>query len=86
MEYDLHTKEDRRLRKRTGDNVDYPFALLILLLFKLLYFTVHFGFSVSPSALGVTAALFAGINLLALAKLYGVSPEELLKSVETKNA
>ena len=25
-------------------------------------------------------------NLLALAKLYGVSPEELLKSVETKNA
>ena len=25
-------------------------------------------------------------NLLALARLYGVSPEELLKSVETKNA
>ena len=25
-------------------------------------------------------------NLLALAKLYGVSPEEFLKSVETKNA
>lgn len=35
MEYDLHTKEDRRLRKRTGDNVDYPFALLILLLLGL---------------------------------------------------
>ncbi len=35
MEYDLHTKEDRRLRTRTGDNVDYPFALLILLLLGL---------------------------------------------------
>lgn len=35
MEYDLHTKEDRRLRKRTGDNVDYPFLLLILLLLGL---------------------------------------------------
>ena len=35
MEYDLHTKEDRRLRKRAGDNVDYPFLLLILLLLGL---------------------------------------------------
>ena len=32
LERDLHAKEDRRLWKRAGESVDYPFLFLVLLL------------------------------------------------------
>lgn len=40
--------------------------LLMLLIFKLLFFTVHYGFLISPLAIIITALLFCGIYFLAL--------------------
>lgn len=57
--------------------------LLLLLLYKILFFTVQFGFSVNFTSVAVTAALFAGIYLVALMRnLLHVSlskPVELLR-------
>lgn len=57
--------------------------LLLLLLCKILFFPVQFGFVVNLSSVGVTALLFAGIYLIALARnLLHVSlskPVELLR-------
>ena len=57
--------------------------LLLLALFRLLFFQVHFGFSVNPVAVAITAALFAGIYLLTLLfnffKLCITNPVDLLK-------
>lgn len=57
--------------------------LLLLLLYKLLFFPVQFGFTVNFFSVGVTAALFAAIYLIALARnLVHVSlskPVELLR-------
>ncbi len=57
--------------------------LLLLLLYKLLFFPVQFGFTVNFFSVGVTAALFAAIYLIALARnLVHVSlskPVELLQ-------
>ena len=58
--------------------------LLLLLLCKLVRFPVRMGFSVSGMGLGVTAGLFAGLFLLALAsnlfRLARAKPIELLHS------
>lgn len=57
--------------------------LMLLLLYKILFFEVAFGFSVSPVAMAVTAVLFGGIYLAALGRnLLHVSlskPVELLR-------
>lgn len=57
--------------------------LLLLALYRLLFFTVHFGFSVNPFAIAITAGVFAVIYLLTL--LYNLfrltisNPIDLLK-------
>ena len=57
--------------------------LMLLLLYKILFFEVAFGFSVSPVAMAVTAVLFGAIYLAALGRnLLHVSlskPVELLR-------
>ena len=57
--------------------------LFLLLLYKLLFFSVHFGFSINYVSVGVTGILFLAIYLIALARnLLHVSmakPVELLK-------